>query len=66
MPPKTYLLDPTNCSGADIENFIDGCYGRHFGHGNGTILAIKNRHVDPMPLIKYQLNLTFRSEGDVV
>ena len=29
-------------------------------------LAIKNRHVDPMPPIKFQLNLTFRSGGDVV
>ena len=48
------------------EYFIAGCHGGHLVHRNGTILAIQNRHVDPMPPIKFQLNLTFRSGGDVV
>ena len=33
---------------------------------NGTILAILNLYVTPMPPIKFQLNLTFGLGGDVV
>ena len=40
------------------EYFIDGCNGCHLGYRNGKILAIKNRHVDQMPPIKFQFNLT--------
>ena len=47
------------------EDFIDGCHCGHLGYRIRTISAIKNRHVDPMAPIKFQLNLTFRS-GDVV
>ena len=32
----------------------------------GMILAIKNRHVDPMSPIKFQLNPTFCLGGHVV
>ena len=46
-----------------MEDFIDGCHGDCLGYRNGTIFAIKNRH--PMPLIKFQLNLTFRLGGKV-
>ena len=46
------------------EDFLDGYHGGHLGYRNGTILAIKNSYVDPMPSIK--LNLTPRSGGDFV
>ena len=48
------------------ENFIDECHGGRLGYRNETILALKNREVDPMPPIKLQLNLNFRSGGDDV
>ena len=65
MPPKKYLLYPTNRSGAHIDS-SDGCHGGLLRYRIGKIFAIKNRHVDPMPPIKFQLNLTFHSGGDVV
>ena len=48
------------------ENVIGGSHGGHLGYRNGTIFAITNRHVDPMPPIKFQLSPTFRPGGDVV
>ena len=48
------------------EDFVDGCHGGHLGYRNGTVLAIKNGRVDSMPTIKFQLNLTFCSGGDVI
>ena len=44
------------------ENFIDGCHGGHLVNPNGTVLAIKNRHVDPMPPIKFQLILNIETK----
>ena len=46
-----------------LEEFQDG---RHLGYRNGTILAILNLYVAPMPPIKFWLNLTFSLGGDVV
>ena len=36
------------------------------GYRNGTILAILNLCITVMPPIKFQLNRTYGSEGDVV
>ena len=46
-----------------FEDFQDGC---HFGYRNGTILAILNFYVTPMPPIKYQLSQTWGLEGYVI
>ena len=40
--------------------------GRHLGCRNGTSLAILNFLIVPIPPSKFQLNLTFRSGGDVI
>ena len=40
--------------------------GGHLGYRNGTILAILNLYVAPMPPIKFRLNLTYILGGDVV
>ena len=48
-----------------FEEFQDGCHGGHFLHRNGTILAILNLHVATMPPIKFQLNPTYGSGGNV-
>ena len=48
------------------EDFTDGCHGGHLGYRNGMVLAIKNRHVDPMPPTKFQLSLTFHLGGNVL
>ena len=45
-----------------FEEFQDG----HLGYRNGTILAILNLYDAPIPLIKFQLNLTYGLGGDVV
>ena len=45
-----------------LEEFQDG---GHLGYGNGTILAIQNLYVTPMPPIKFPLNLTNGLGGDV-
>ena len=44
-----------------FEEFQDG---HHLGYQNGTILAILNLYVTPMPPIKFQLNLTYGLEVD--
>ena len=49
-----------------FEEFPDGPRGSHLGRPNGMNLAALNRHVSPMPLIKFQLNPTYRSKADVV
>ena len=36
------------------------------GYRNGTILAILNLYVAPMPPIKFQLNLSYGLGGDVI
>ena len=45
-----------------FEEFQDG---RH-GYRNGTILAMLNLCVVPMPPIKFRLNLTYGFGGDIV
>ena len=43
-----------------FEEFQDGhCHGGHLGCRNGTILAIPNLYVVPMPPKKFRLNLTY-------
>ena len=46
-----------------FEYFQDGHHGGHLGYWNGTILAIQNLYVAPMPPIK--LNPTYSLGGDV-
>ena len=41
-----------------FEEFQDGRHGSYPGYQNGTILAILNLYVAPMPPIKFRLNLT--------
>ena len=48
-----------------FEDFQDGRHGGHLGYQNRTVLAILNLHAAPMPSTKFQLNLTYRSGGDV-
>ena len=48
-----------------FDEFQDGHHGGHLEYRNGTILAIMNLHVATMPPIKFQLNPTHGSEGDV-
>ena len=48
-----------------FEEFQDSCRGGHFGYRNWTILAILNLPVATMPPTKFQLNLTYKSAGDV-
>ena len=38
---------------------------QNLGYQNGTFLAILNLYVATMPLIKFQLNPTYGSGGDV-
>ena len=49
-----------------FEEFQDGRRGGHLGYWNRTILAILNLYVVPMPPIKFQLNLTYGFEGNVI
>ena len=49
-----------------FEEFQDGRHGGQLGYRNGTILAILNFYVAPMPPIKFRLNLTYGLGGDVV
>ena len=42
-----------------FEEFQDGNHGSCLGYWNGTILAILNVYVAPMPSIKFQLNPTY-------
>ena len=46
--------------------FKDCHSGSHLGFQNRKILASLNLHLAPMPLIKFQLNLTYGLGGDVV
>ena len=39
-----------------FKEFQNGHYGCHFGYRNGTILAILNLYVAPMPPIKFWPN----------
>ena len=48
-----------------FEEFQDGHHSSHLGYQNGTILAILNLPVVTMPAIKFQLNPTYGSGGDV-
>ena len=48
-----------------FEEFQDGRRGGHLGYRNGTILAILNLCVTVMSQIKFQLNRTYGSGGDV-
>ena len=45
-----------------FEEFQDG---RYLGYRNGTMLAILNLYVAPMPPIKFWLNPTYSLGGDV-
>ena len=45
-----------------FEEFQDG----HHGYRNGTILAILNLYVAPIPPIKFRLNQTYGFGGDIV
>ena len=47
-----------------FEDFQDGRRGGHI-YRKETTLAILNTHVAPIPLTKFQLNLTYDSGGDV-
>ena len=49
-----------------FEEFQNGRHGRHLRYRNEMILAILNLVVDPMPPIKFRLNLTYGLGGDVV
>ena len=49
-----------------FKDFQDGRRGRPLGYRNGTILAILNLRVTVMPSIKFWLNPTYGSGGDVV
>ena len=49
-----------------FEEFQAGRHGSHLGYQNGTILAILNLYVAPMPPIKFQLNLTYCLGGDAI
>ena len=49
-----------------FEEFQDGRNGSHLGYRNGTILAILNLYVAPMPPIKFRLNLTYGFGEDIV
>ena len=49
-----------------FEKFQDGRHCDRLGYRNGTILAILNFYVAPMPLIKFRLNLTYGFGGDIV
>ena len=48
-----------------FEEFQDGRHDGHLGYRNWTILAIRKLHVVTMPPIKFQLNPTYGSGGDV-
>ena len=49
-----------------FKDFQNGRHGGHLGYWNGTILAILNLHVTPIPPTKFHLNPTYRSGGDAV
>ena len=49
-----------------FEEFQDGGHGGHLRYWNRPILAILNLHNIPMPLIKFELNQTYRLEADVI
>ena len=49
-----------------FEEFQDGRHDGHLGYRNGTILAILNLYVAPVPPIKFRLNPTYSLGGDVV
>ena len=49
-----------------VEEFQDGHHGGHLGYWNRTILAILNHRVTVTPPIKFWLNPTYGSGGDVV
>ena len=61
----SWLSDQTIQNLMLFEEFQDCCYCCHLGYWNGTILAILNFYVAPMPPIRFWLNLTSRL-GDAV
>ena len=48
-----------------FEDFQDGHHGSQLGYQNKTVLAILNLHVATKPPTKFQLNLTYDSQGEV-
>ena len=42
-----------------FKDFQAGCHGGHLGYQDGTILAIINLHVSPMPSTKFGFNPIF-------
>ena len=49
-----------------FEVFQDGRRGVHLGYRNGTLLAILNLCVAPMPQIKFRINLTYGLGGNII
>ena len=49
-----------------FEEFQVGGHGGHLGYWDGTILAILNLYITPMPPIKFPLNLIYGLGGDVI
>ena len=49
-----------------FKEFQDDCHSGHLGYQNGTNLAILNLYNAPIPPIKFRLNRTYGSGGDVV
>ena len=45
------------------EHFQDDHCGRNLGYWNGTILAILNFYITPIPPTKFQISLTYDSGG---
>ena len=66
LPSSFSSIQLTLWEEMSYEEFQDGRCGDHLGYQNGTILAILNLHVSPMPPIKFQHNLIYRSRADVV
>ena len=62
-PPPPH---PHQISAQSDLRFTRRCRGGHLGYRNGTILAILNFRVTLMPPIKFWLNPTYGSGGDVV
>ena len=64
MPPFKFWLNPTSVQERTLfEDFQHGHHGGHFEYRNGTILAIPNLYVAPMPPIKLLLNQTYGLGG---
>ena len=66
LPLSFASIRPTVCEEMSSEEFHDGRHGGHLGYRNGTILAILNLYITPMPPIKFWLNLNYGLGVDVV